>query len=66
MQTQTFRAICPDTKELHVFQIISDKGKTVGWCTKCLRSHPLSELTDGRADEDAKDRRLARRPSKRK
>jgi hypothetical protein len=42
----TFRAICPATSVLHVFELVSEQGKTVGWCTKCRRVWPLSELSD--------------------
>lgn len=50
-QPQTFRAICPDTKVLHVFQIVSENGKTMGWCTKCRKLYPFGELTDGKTGE---------------
>jgi len=57
--TQTFRAICPDTKIQHVFRLVSDGGKTIGWCTKCLKSFPLTELSDGKTGDDdmVRDRR---------
>ncbi|PKU22353.1 hypothetical protein [Telmatospirillum siberiense] len=48
---QTFRAICPAASVLHVFELVSENGRTVGWCTKCRRTWPLSVLSD-QAGED--------------
>jgi|GEM_PF-3160695 len=53
-QPQTFRAICPDAKALHVFQIVSDGGQTMGWCTKCRKSFAMAELSDGKTEADDK------------
>ena len=47
----TFRAICPATSALHVFELVSEQGKTVGWCTKCRKIWPLSELSDRKGDD---------------
>jgi hypothetical protein len=49
----TFRAICPAASTLHVFELVSEQGKTVGWCTKCRQTWPLSELSDRKDDEPA-------------
>lgn len=49
---QTFRAICPATKELHVFELVREGGKMVGWCTRCRTTWPLTQLTDGKTGED--------------
>ncbi len=50
---QTFRAICPATSVLHVFELVSERGRTMGWCTKCRQVWPLAELTDGKEGEAA-------------
>ncbi|HVI51840.1 MAG TPA: hypothetical protein VM661_11565 [Candidatus Sulfotelmatobacter sp.] len=50
--TQTFRAVCPDAKVLHVFRLVSEGGKTMGWCTKCRTLHPLSVLSDGKTGDE--------------
>ncbi len=59
----TFRAICPATSALHVFEVVSEKGRTVGWCTKCRKTWPLSELSDRQGDDDAVTPEAPRRPS---
>ncbi|MBY0430217.1 MAG: hypothetical protein K2Q10_03395 [Rhodospirillales bacterium] len=64
MMRQTFKAICPATKDLQVFEIVRDKGRMTGWCTRCRQVFPLSELTDGKRDEAVKD--APRAPRKRK
>ncbi len=51
MVGHTFRAICPEGAALHVFELVSEKGRTVGWCTKCRKTWPLSELSDHREDD---------------
>ena len=60
---QTFKAICPEAKTLHTFELVSKDRKTVGWCTKCLRDWPLAELSDGQGDDpvDRKPRRPKRK-----
>ena len=59
---QTFRAICPATAVLHVFELVSERGRTVGWCTKCRKVWPLAELTDGKDGEpDAPAKRKPKR-----
>ncbi|OIQ85589.1 hypothetical protein GALL_325630 [mine drainage metagenome] len=49
---QTFRALCPEAKALHVFEVVSEQGKTVAWCTRCRKVFPLAGLSDGRGDDD--------------
>ncbi len=61
---QTFRAICPTASVLHVFELVSDNGRTAGWCTKCRQVWPLSQLSDGKADEPEAPRREKRRGKK--
>lgn len=48
---QTFRAICPGAGVLHVFELVSEKGRMTGWCTKCRQTWPLDGLSDGKTDE---------------
>jgi hypothetical protein len=57
--SQTFRALCPEAKLLHVFEIVSEQKRTVGWCTQCRKTWPLTELSDGETDEAA-----VRKPAK--
>lgn len=52
---QTFRAICPAAATLHVFELVSENGKTVGWCTQCRQTWPLAELSDGKDDAPPAD-----------
>lgn len=65
---QTFRAICPAAGVQHVFELVSEKGRTMGWCTKCRQTWPLDGLTDGRTGEEiVPDRRSRpRKPPKQK
>ncbi len=64
---QTFRAICPATSVLHVFELVSEAGRTAGWCTKCRQVWPLSELSDRKEGDPVtpdRPRRPKRRPRK--
>ncbi|HXP96418.1 MAG TPA: hypothetical protein VN809_06875 [Telmatospirillum sp.] len=63
---QTFRAICPAASTLHVFELVSEKGRTVGWCTKCRQTWPLSELSDRKDDDPAPSDAPRGRPKKRR
>lgn len=61
---QTFRAICPAATVLHVFELVSENGRTVGWCTKCRRTWPLSELSDQAGDDAPPSPRGGKRKKK--
>ena len=60
MMIQTFRAICPNSKTLQRFELVSDHGKTVGWCPHCRTLWPLSELSDGMTEAEAIKEQAAR------
>jgi hypothetical protein len=61
---QTFRAICPAASALHVFELVSEHGKTMGWCTKCRRVWPLSELSDHKEGDPVVPDAPRKRPAK--
>lgn len=62
----TFKAICPQTKDLQVFEIVSENGRTKGWCSRCRQTWPLAELSDGQGDPKGKKANAPPAPPKRR
>lgn len=65
MISQSFRAICPNTKTLQRFDVVSEKGKTMGWCPQCRQTFPLSELSDGLTESEAMKQQAEREAARR-
>lgn len=65
MIQQTFKAICPNTKTLQRFEVVSENGKTLGWCQHCRQTFPLSDLSDGMTEAEAMKKQAEREAARR-